>query len=117
MTGPVTRRALGPTTTSPVVPETSTSSCFSMPPLPPVKGSASATTFQGPVSAQAIGQRAQRLVAHDAGAQRHLGLPRQRLDLAPARGLRRKVQVAHHRVRATAARLARPESETSRTKP
>ena len=52
--GPVTRRALGPTMTRPVAPATSISSCFSRAPLPPVNGSASATTFQGPVSAHAI---------------------------------------------------------------
>ena len=52
--GPVTRRAFGPTMTSPVAPEISTSSCFSKPQLLPANGSASATTFHGPVSAQAI---------------------------------------------------------------
>ena len=97
MTAPVTRCALGPTVMRPVEPETSASSCFSMAPLPPVNGSPSATTFQGPVSAQAIDSArngSSRTTRQRSGTSR---LARQRLDLAP-RALGRQVQVAHHGV-------------------
>ena len=112
--GPRTGRDLGPTRMSPVVPGISISSCLRGLALPAVNGSASATTFQGPDSAQAI---ASALSGSSRTTRERSGTSARR---ASASSCRRAACAACRRSRVMPAgditRRWRPVSETSRTK-
>ncbi len=84
--------------------------------MPPVNGSPSATTFHGPVSAQAIDSArrgSSRTTRQRSGTS---ALRASASTLAP-RALGGQVQVAHHGVERERAAALVPENETSRTKP